>query len=264
MNVYDSARMADVLAPLGYAPTDDAADRRHGHPQHLPHPREGVGEGLFAELGRLRLQKHAAAAKARDMIIAVAGCVAQAEGEEILRARALCRHRARAADLSPPAGDGGARRPRHGARTAAARAPICSTPNFPWNRSSTICRSPAPAGSHRLPHRCRKAATSSAPSASCPIRAAPNSRGRSAEIAAEARRLVATGAREITLLGQNVNAYHGAAPRTVGGGTDEWGLGRLIRHLAEIDGLERIRYTTSPSARHGRRSDRRPWRRADS
>ena len=56
---------------------------------------------------------------------------------------------------------------------------------------------------------------------------------------------MASGAREITLLGQNVNAYHGAAPRTVGGGADEWGLGRLIRHLAEIDGLDRIRYTTS-------------------
>ena len=87
---------------------------------------------------------------------------------------------------------------------------------------------------------CRKAATSSARSASCPTRAAPNSRARSPSSIDEARRLVDQGVREITLLGQNVNAYHGDGPDG-----RPWSLARLIARLAGIDGLERLRYTTS-------------------
>ena len=96
----------------------------------------------------------------------------------------------------------------------------------------------APASPRSSP--CRKAATSSAPSASCPIRAAPRSRGRSTAIVAEAARLAGEGVREVTLLGQNVNAWHGEGPD----GRD-WGLGRLLFRLAEIPGIDRLRYTTS-------------------
>ena len=85
MNVYDSARMADVLAPLGYAPTStpDGADMVILNTCHI---REKASEKVYSELGRLRLLKDARRAdNDGEMVIAVAGCVAQAEGEEILR-----------------------------------------------------------------------------------------------------------------------------------------------------------------------------------
>ena len=231
MNVYDSARMADVLAPLGYAPTDAAEDADMVI-LNTCHIREKAAEKVFSELGRLKPLKARKARRGGRMIVAVAGCVAQAEGAEIVAraphvdivvgpqsyhrlpemvARAARAERARARHRFPRRGE-----IRFPARSAGARRRLgASSP-------------------------CRKAATSSAPSASCLIRAARNSRGRPRTMLAEARRLVARGAREITLLGQNVNAYHGEAPTA-----SAWGLGRLIRALAEIAGLARIRYTTS-------------------
>jgi tRNA-2-methylthio-N6-dimethylallyladenosine synthase len=244
MNVYDSARMADVLAPLGYAPTEDAANADMVI-LNTCHIREKASEKVFGELGRLRQQQHRRRGGGRDMIIAVAGCVAQAEGAEIL-ARApyvdivlgpQTYHRlpemvARAARA-------------HGAKDGRRAGAHLLDTEFPVE--SKFDHLPEPRAGQGLTaflsvqEGCDKF---------CTFCVVPYTRGAEfsrpvADIAVEARRLVANGTREITLLGQNVNAYHGAAPRTVGGGTDEWGLGRLIRHLAEIDGLDRIRYTTS-------------------
>ena len=181
------------------------------------------------------------------MIIAVAGCVAQAEGAEILRRAPLCRRRARPPGLSPPARDGGqgrarGRRPaRHG---FSHRIEIRPFARGPWRSRG-----------QRLPRRCRRVATSSAASASCLIPAGPKPRAPWPRCWPRPRRWSESGAAEITLLGQNVNAYHGEGPAG-----ENWTLARLIRRLARIEGLKRIRYTTSHPADMDERSHRRPWR----
>ena len=234
MNVYDSARMADVLAPLGYAPVDDpaGADMIILNTCHI---REKAAEKVYSELGRLRQLKERRAAEGGDMIIAVAGCVAQAESAEMLR-------RAPFVDivLGPQTYH---RLPEMVARAARTRSGVLDT-EFPAEpKFDFLPGEAAPQGLTAfltVQEGCDKF---------CTFCVVPYTRGAefsrpAAAIADEARRLVAQGAREITLLGQNVNAYHGAAPMGAEAG-GEWGLGRLIRHLAEIDGLERIRYTTS-------------------
>jgi len=244
MNVYDSARMADVLAPLGYGPTDsaDGADMVILNTCHI---REKASEKVFAELGRLKAKKRARQADGGGMIIAVAGCVAQAEGEEIMR-------RAPYVDvvLGPQTYH---RLPEMVAR--ASRAAALS------GRGAGILDTEFPVES-KFDHLPEAAGQGVAAFLTvqegcdrfCTFCVVPYTRGaefsRSVEeVTAEARRLVQSGAREITLLGQNVNAYHGAAPgvsvSSAGSTPEEWGLGRLIRHLAEIAGLQRIRYTTS-------------------
>ena len=246
MNVYDSARMADVLAPLGYAPTEDPADADMVI-LNTCHIREKASEKVFGELGRLRQQQNRRRGAGQDMIIAVAGCVAQAEGAEIVA-------RAPFVDivLGPqtyhrlPEMVARATRARSAKDGRRAGAHLLDT-EFPVE--SKFDHLPEPQAAQgvtaflSVQEGCDKF---------CTFCVVPYTRGAefsrpAADIAAEARRLVSSGAREITLLGQNVNAYHGAAPRTVNGNgaVAEWGLGRLIRHLAEIDGLERIRYTTS-------------------
>ena len=244
MNVYDSARMADVLAPLGYGPTDsaDGADMVILNTCHI---REKASEKVFTELGRLKATKRARQAAGADMIIAVAGCVAQAEGEEIMR-------RAPHVDvvLGPQTYH---RLPEMVARAcrAVARergAGILDT-EFPVeSKFDHLPDAAAPQGVTAfltVQEGCDKF---------CTFCVVPYTRGaefsRSVDdVTSEARRLVEAGAREITLLGQNVNAYHGAAQRVsisaAGSAPAEWGLGRLIRHLAEIAGLQRIRYMTS-------------------
>jgi tRNA-2-methylthio-N6-dimethylallyladenosine synthase len=242
MNEYDSARMADVLRPLGYEPTAqaEAADMVILNTCHI---REKASEKVFSELGRLKPAKRARERAGREMIIAVAGCVAQAEGEEIVR-------RAPFVDivLGPQTYH---RLPELVARARRAADParrgVVDTEFPPESKFDHLPETTAPQGVAAfltVQEGCDKF---------CTFCVVPYTRGAEAsrpveEIAAEARRLVAAGAREITLLGQNVNAYHGSAPpRLVGsaGPRAEWGLGRLIRHLAEIDGLARIRYTTS-------------------
>jgi tRNA-2-methylthio-N6-dimethylallyladenosine synthase len=245
MNVYDSARMADVLAPLGYGPTDSAegADMVILNTCHI---REKASEKVFAELGRLKATKRARQADGADMIIAVAGCVAQAEGEEIMR-------RAPYVDviLGPQTYH---RLPEMVARAFRATsqpgrgAGILDTEFPAESKFDYLPETAAPPGITAfltVQEGCDKF---------CTFCVVPYTRGaefsRSVdEVTAEARRLVEAGAREITLLGQNVNAYHGSAPRAgvsaAGSTPAEWGLGRLIGHLAEIAGLDRIRYTTS-------------------
>ncbi len=239
MNVYDSARMADVLAPLGYGPAESPAEADMVI-LNTCHIREKASEKVFSELGRLRAARDERRAAGGDMIIAVAGCVAQAEGAEILR-------RAPAVDivLGPQTYH---RLPEMVARaTRAARAGdgrkgrgILDT-DFPaeskFDHLPAAAESAGVAAFLAIQEGCDKF---------CTFCVVPYTRGAEfsrpvAQIEAEAKRLVAHGAREITLLGQNVNAYHGLAPNGA-----EWGLARLVHHLAErVDGLQRIRYTTS-------------------
>jgi tRNA-2-methylthio-N6-dimethylallyladenosine synthase len=225
MNVYDSARMADVLAPLGYAPVEapEGADLVILNTCHI---REKAAEKVFSELGRLKPLKDA-----NGTMLAVAGCVAQAEGEAILA-------RAPYVDvvLGPQAYH---RLPELVARAARGAGAALDT-DFPVE--SKFDHLPAPGAGQGVSafltaqEGCDKF---------CTFCVVPYTRGAEfsrppADIEREARALVANGVREITLLGQNVNAYHGAD-----GSGAERGLGALVRRLAKIEGLERIRYTTS-------------------
>jgi len=231
MNVYDSQRMADVLAPLGYQPVDepDGADLVILNTCHI---REKASEKVFSDLGRLRPLQDAKAQEGGRMILAVAGCVAQAEGAEI---------QARAPFVDMVFGPQTYHQlPEMVARAArAAGVPIVNT-DFPVESKFDLLPeetgSQGPSAFLSVQEGCDKF---------CTFCVVPYTRGSefsrpAAQVLAEAKRLVVGGAVEITLLGQNVNAYHGEGPdgRT-------WGLGRLARALAEIPGLARIRYTTS-------------------
>jgi tRNA-2-methylthio-N6-dimethylallyladenosine synthase len=246
MNVYDSARMADVLAPLGYGTAETPADADMVI-LNTCHIREKASEKVFSELGRLRRARAERCEAGADMIIAVAGCVAQAEGAEILR---------RAPDVDIVLGPQTYHRlPEMVARAARARgmkdgkgrrgAGVLDT-DFPAESKFDHLPAPAPdqavSAFLAIQEGCDKF---------CTFCVVPYTRGAEfsrpvTQIVREARALVAAGAREITLLGQNVNAYHGEAPNSSISGGCEWGLGRLVRHLADaVDGLVRIRYTTS-------------------
>jgi tRNA-2-methylthio-N6-dimethylallyladenosine synthase len=230
MNVYDSARMADVLAPLGYAPVDapEGADMIILNTCHI---REKATEKLFSELGRLRQLKQAREAEGGEMVLAVAGCVAQAEGAEIT---------ARAPYVDIVLGPQSYHKlPEMVARAARTGRAVVET-DFPVEEKfDFLPEVSAPQGVTAfltIQEGCDKF---------CSFCVVPYTRGAEysrpvAAVLAEARKLVGQGAREITLLGQNVNAYHGAAEE---GG--EWGLAQLVRALAEIPGLGRLRYTTS-------------------
>jgi tRNA-2-methylthio-N6-dimethylallyladenosine synthase len=230
MNVYDSARMADVLAPLGYAPTASAEDADMVI-LNTCHIREKAAEKVFSELGRLRWLKTRKSAEGGRMILAVAGCVAQAEGREI---------QARAPYVDIVLGPQTYHRlPEMVAQVARAGGHVLDT-DFPAEaKFDFLPEAAGPQGVSAflsVQEGCDKF---------CTFCVVPYTRGAefsrpALSVIAEARRLVGQGAREITLLGQNVNAYRGAAPE---GG--QWGLGRLIRALAGIDGLVRLRYTTS-------------------
>jgi tRNA-2-methylthio-N6-dimethylallyladenosine synthase len=230
MNVYDSARMADVMAPLGYAPTEDPAEADLVI-LNTCHIREKASEKVYSELGRLRGLKTKAAAKGRRVIFGVAGCVAQAEGAEMVR-------RAPVVDLvfGPQTYH---RLPEMVARLDGGARGLVDT-DFPveakFDRLPEESAPQGPAAFLSVQEGCDKF---------CSFCVVPYTRGAEfsrpvAEIVAEAERLAAQGTVEVTLLGQNVNAYHGDGPdgRT-------WGLGRLLRRLGEIEGLARLRYTTS-------------------
>ncbi|MBM3560622.1 MAG: tRNA (N6-isopentenyl adenosine(37)-C2)-methylthiotransferase MiaB [Alphaproteobacteria bacterium] len=228
MNVYDSARMADVLAPLGYAPSDtpEGADMVVINTCHI---REKAAEKVYSELGRLRLEKEARAARGGRMTIAVAGCVAQAEGEEVL---------ARAPWVDIVVGPQAYHRlPELVARAARAGGGVLDT-DFPveskFDALPGESAPPGPAAFLTVQEGCDKF---------CAFCVVPYTRGAefsrpAAAIEAEARRLVLRGAVELVLLGQNVTAWHGNDGTATG-------LGGLLRRLATIPGLARLRYTTS-------------------
>ncbi|HXV23390.1 MAG TPA: tRNA (N6-isopentenyl adenosine(37)-C2)-methylthiotransferase MiaB [Alphaproteobacteria bacterium] len=230
MNVYDSARMADLLTPLGYAmaETPEGADMVILNTCHI---REKATEKVFSELGRLKTLKSARKEAGGRMILAVAGCVAQAEGAEIL---------ARAPQVDLVVGPQAYHRlPELVAKVARAGGQAIDT-DFPVEaKFDFLPEASTPPGASAflsVQEGCDKF---------CTFCVVPYTRGAEysrpvGDILGEARRLVAAGAAEITFLGQNVNAYRGEGPR---GG--KWSLARLIRAAAGIEGLERIRYTTS-------------------
>ncbi|MEP3247999.1 MAG: tRNA (N6-isopentenyl adenosine(37)-C2)-methylthiotransferase MiaB [Sneathiella sp.] len=231
MNVYDSARMADLLSPLGYALTNqpDTADMAILNTCHI---REKASEKTFSELGRLRNMRKAKQADDKgDMIIAVAGCVAQAEGTEIMK-------RAPYVDMvfGPQSYH---KLPEMLAEATRGAGHILET-DFPVE--AKFDHLPDEAIDTNLSafltvqEGCDKF---------CAFCVVPYTRGaefsRPADsIIAEAKRMIAGGTREITLLGQNVNAYHG-----LGKSGKSLSLAELIQELASLDGLKRLRYTTS-------------------
>jgi tRNA-2-methylthio-N6-dimethylallyladenosine synthase len=232
MNVYDSARMQDVLAEAGFSPTEapEAADLVLLNTCHI---RDRAAEKLFSELGRLRLLQQERAASGGRMMLAVAGCVAQAEGEALLERAPFVDivlgpqtyHRLAAMVARAEAGE----------RVIDTEFPAEDKFDFlPESHAGT--RAGGPTAFLTIQEGCDKF---------CSFCVVPFTRGAEASRPAmavldEARRLVAQGTREITLLGQNVNAWHGAGPDG-----SSWSLGVLARALAEIPGLARIRYTTS-------------------
>ncbi len=232
MNVYDSFRMADALAPEGFVQTSDMDDADLIL-LNTCHIREKASEKVFSELGRLKKLQTSRALSGKKTMIGIAGCVAQAEGEEIMerapmvdlvfgpqsyhRLPALVAKAAtgRVLDTDFPAEDKFEHLPRASKQTTIARGlsafltvqegcdKFCSFCVVPYTRGNEISR---------------------------PV----------AQIVAEAKNLAAAGVREITLLGQNVNAYHG-----LDANGKNAGLGALLFELAKINGLDRLRYTTS-------------------
>jgi tRNA-2-methylthio-N6-dimethylallyladenosine synthase len=233
MNVYDSRRMADTLAARGYAETATAEDADLII-LNTCHIREKAADKVYSELGRVRLMKEAAAADGRRMVVAVAGCVAQAEGEEIIRRSAAVDvvvgpqsyHRlpellaraervGKAVDTEFPADD---------------KFDHLAAPSFAATRARGV------SAFVTVQEGCDKF---------CTFCVVPYTRGAEVsrpvrKILAEVEQLAKAGVREITLIGQNVNAYHGdgpdGRPRT---------LAQLLDKVAQVNGIERLRYTTS-------------------
>jgi tRNA-2-methylthio-N6-dimethylallyladenosine synthase len=233
MNVYDSVRMADVLAPLGYRPTEQADDADMII-LNTCHIREKAAEKVYSELGRLRQLQEKRTQEGGRLLLGVAGCVAQAEGEEMLR-------RAPQVDLvfGPQTYH---RLPEMVTRVLGRVSGASGLVDTDFPAESKFDALPEEAASQgaaaflTIQEGCDKF---------CTFCVVPYTRGAEfsrpvSSLLDEAKKMVATGAAEITLLGQNVNAFHGEGPD---GKT--WGLGRLLRALAEIDGLARLRYTTS-------------------
>jgi len=233
MNVYDSDRMADTLAPAGYAETarPDDADLVILNTCNI---REKAVDKLYSEIGRIRELKEAAEAQGRRMTIAVAGCVAQAEGKEIIR-------RAGAVDLVVGS-QNYHRLPGLVARVLAGEK-IVDT-EFPLEDKFDALAAPTREAIYRrgisafvtVQEGCDKF---------CTFCVVPYTRGAEIsrpveKIAADVERLAEAGVREVTLIGQNVNAYHGPGPDG-----RPWTLGRLLRRLAKVPGIARLRYMTS-------------------
>jgi tRNA-2-methylthio-N6-dimethylallyladenosine synthase len=233
MNVYDSHRMADTLAPDGYNETasPENADLVILNTCHI---REKAAEKVYSEIGRIREIKEAAARDGRRILIAVAGCVAQAEGREIIR-------RASAVDLVVGS-QNYHRLPEMIAR--AQRGEKVVDTDFPVEDKFDALAAPKRAAIAKrgisafvtVQEGCDKF---------CTFCVVPYTRGAEVsrpveKIVTEVERLTDGGVREVTLIGQNVNAYHGAGPDGAASN-----LGKLLRRLAEVPGILRLRYTTS-------------------
>ena len=230
MNVYDSARMADVMAPLGYA-LSDSADDADMVILNTCHIREKAEDKVYSDLGRLRKARASKAEQGGRMLVAVGGCVGQAEGEEIIR-------RVPYVDMvfGPQSYHN---LPDMVAKTLRDSGSVVDLDFAPQPKFDALPEQSLSQGASAflsIQEGCDKFCTF------CVVpytRGAEYSRDAGA-ILAEAKAMVANGAMEITLLGQNVNAWHGQGLT----GTS-WTFARLIRELAGIDGLKRLRYMTS-------------------
>lgn len=223
MNVYDSERMRDVLTPLGYAVTDkpDNADLVILNTCHI---REKATEKVYSEIGRLRAHKQRRALEGKGMTITIAGCVAQAEGEEIVR---------RAPEVDLVVGPQAYHKLPELIARAARKTGDHLAADFTAQEKFDALPARAPDGVTAflsIQEGCDKF---------CTFCVVPYTRGAEysrpiADVLEEARSLADRGVREVTLLGQNVNAYHGGASFT-----------DLLAALADVSGLARIRYMTS-------------------
>src|SRR5882724_9430607 len=233
MNVYDAQRMVDTLAGEGFVETERAEDADLVI-LNTCHIREKASEKVYSELGRLRVAKDEAARQGREMRIAVAGCVAQAEGAEIIR---------RAPTVDVVVGPQSyhhlpqllARAKSHG-RALETEFPVEDKFGFLPPPKPAAIRARGISSFVTVQEGCDKF---------CTFCVVPYTRGAEvsrpvAKIIDDVMRLADNGVREITLIGQNVNAYHGEAPdgRT-------WSLGTLLHRLAAIPGIVRLRYSTS-------------------
>src|SRR5947208_3293748 len=230
MNVYDSHRMADLLAPKGFAETG-AAEDADLIILNTCHIREKAVEKVYSELGRVRQVKEGAARDGRRVTVAVAGCVAQAEGQEIIR-------RAPVVDLVVGPQN------YHRLPDLLAREQRVVETEFPLEDKFNFLPAPSKAATRArgvtafvtVQEGCDKF---------CTFCVVPYTRGTEVsrpveKIVAEVSRLADAGVREITLIGQNVNAYHGTGPDG-----RPWRLGALLHRIAEVPGIARLRYTTS-------------------
>ena len=233
MNVYDAQRMVDTLAGEGFVETASAeeADLVILNTCHI---REKASEKVYSELGRLRVAKEEAARQGREMKIAVAGCVAQAEGAEII-------HRAPTVDIV--VGPQSYHHLPELLKRAKANGRALET-EFPVDDKFGFLPQPKPAAIRArgisafvtVQEGCDKF---------CTFCVVPYTRGAEvsrpvAKIIDDVTQLTSNGVREITLIGQNVNAYHGDGPDG-----RAWPLGKLLQRLAEIPGVARLRYSTS-------------------
>jgi tRNA-2-methylthio-N6-dimethylallyladenosine synthase len=233
MNVYDSHRMADTLAPVGYTEVAEAAEADLVI-LNTCHIREKAAEKVYSEIGRIRVMKEEAAARGRRMTIAVAGCVAQAEGAEIIR---------RAGSVDLVVGSQNYHRLPDLIGRVDAGERVVDT-EFPADDKFDALATPRGEAIRKrgisafvtVQEGCDKF---------CTFCVVPYTRGAEVsrpveKIAAEVEHLGQAGVREVTLIGQNVNAYHGqdAAGRPAT-------LGQLLRRLAQVPGIIRLRYTTS-------------------
>ena len=229
MNVYDSNRMSDILSSLGYKPveTPEDADMMILNTCHI---REKATDKVFSELGRLRPHKEKKEKDGGKMLIAVAGCVAQAEGDFIIE---------RAPYVDMVFGPQTYHELPEMVLKASGDDRVINT-EFP-----TISKFDHLPDQHTIEGAAAYLSIQEGCDKFCTFCVVPYTRGSeysrpAQDIIDEAHRLVEQGALEIMLLGQNVNAYHGTGPD---GKT--WSLADLIYKIAEIDGLERIRYSTS-------------------
>lgn len=233
MNVYDAQRMVDTLTPEGFVETASAEDADLVI-LNTCHIREKASEKVYSELGRLRVAKDEAARAGRAMQIAVAGCVAQAEGEEIVRRAPTVdvvvgpQSYHHLPELLKRAGNEG--------RAIETEFPAADKFGFLAQPKPDAIRARGISAFVTVQEGCDKF---------CTFCVVPYTRGSEvsrpvAKIVDDVTRLADNGVRELTLIGQNVNAYHGEGPD---GKT--WPLGRLLEHLAKIPGIARLRYSTS-------------------